>query len=250
MMLQWYFLVHYFNEIWKVKWMLGKEASNANSTIRSMVNAMKKKFLKYWRLSYLTICIPVILDPRCKYKFLEFNLKDELEMEGPKCLANVKRTFRDMFNAFFSAHGDSNIGNEQKTQPSPTNDPWTSWSNHVDEQQRHRTKHNELDSYLKEALVSPNTPIDILQWSMVNRRKYPAISRMARDILAIPASTVASESAFSTGSRVISDHRSRLNSETADALICLQDWMRPSAVSGLTTIQQDLIDDEILGVDP
>ncbi|CAO2034505.1 unnamed protein product, partial [Urochloa humidicola] len=49
---------------------------------------------------------------------------------------------------------------------------------------------------------------------------------MARDMLATPASTVASESAFSSGERVISDYRSRLTSETVEALICLQDWLK------------------------
>ncbi|XP_062206559.1 uncharacterized protein LOC133908510 isoform X2 [Phragmites australis] len=42
----------------------------------------------------------------------------------------------------------------------------------------------------------------------------------------VPASTVASESAFSTGERVINDYRSRLSSDTIEALICLQDWIR------------------------
>ena len=44
----------YFNALWKVKWMLAKEASNENATIRSMVVEMKE-FLKYWKLSYLTM---------------------------------------------------------------------------------------------------------------------------------------------------------------------------------------------------
>jgi hypothetical protein len=43
--------------------MLEKEASNDNTTIRSMVLHMKKKFLKYWKLSHLTMCIPIIPDP-------------------------------------------------------------------------------------------------------------------------------------------------------------------------------------------
>jgi hypothetical protein len=49
---------------------------------------------------------------------------------------------------------------------------------------------------------------------------------LARDILAIPASTVASESAFSSGDKIISEYRSRLTSETVQALVCLQDWIR------------------------
>jgi len=46
-----------------------------------------------------------------------------------------------------------------------------------------------------------------------------------RDILAIPVSTVAYESAFSMGGRVVSLHRSRLHAETVEALMCLQNWM-------------------------
>jgi len=49
---------------------------------------------------------------------------------------------------------------------------------------------------------------------------------MARDLFAAAASTVASESAFSTSGRVISDYRSRLTSKNVEALICLQDWLR------------------------
>ena len=58
-----------------------------------MVEAMQEKFMKYWKLSFLTICIPVILDPRYKFKFLEFCLKSGLESEATRYLAKVKRTF-------------------------------------------------------------------------------------------------------------------------------------------------------------
>jgi len=60
--------------------------------------------------------------------------------------------------------------------------------------------------------------------------EYPTLSRMARDILAVPASTIASESAFSTGSRVLSDFRSRMTTETVEALVCLQDWIRATGM--------------------
>lgn len=77
-----------------------------------------------------------------------------------------------------------------------------------------------------EELTPRKEEVDILQWWKISSSKYPVLSKMARDILAIPASTVPSESAFSTGGRVISDYRSSLAGSTVEALICLQDWFR------------------------
>ena len=47
---------------------------------------------------------------------------------------------------------------------------------------------------------------------------------MAREILSVPVSTVASEASFSAGGRVVSDKRCGLSPETVEALVCLKDW--------------------------
>ena len=52
---------------------------------------------------------------------------------------------------------------------------------------------------------------------------------MVRDILAIPVSTVASESAFSTTGRVLDDFHNNLSPNTVEALICTQDWFRDTS---------------------
>ncbi len=80
--------------------------------------------------------------------------------------------------------------------------------------------------YYKEDILPRVDDFDILTWWKANSLKYPVLSHIARDVLAIPASTVPSENAFSTGGRVINDYRSRLTPEIVEALICLQDWMR------------------------
>ncbi|CAI0381119.1 unnamed protein product, partial [Linum tenue] len=49
---------------------------------------------------------------------------------------------------------------------------------------------------------------------------------MVRDILAVPVSSVASESAFSCGGRVLSPFRSSLSPNIVEALICAEDWIR------------------------
>lgn len=89
---------------------------------------------------------------------------------------------------------------------------------------RFRTK---LDRYLDDELVPYDTEnFKILDWWKVAGTRYPILRKIARDIFAIPISTVASESAFSTSGRVLSEHRSRLTPEILEALMCSQDWMR------------------------
>ena len=63
---------------------------------------------------------------------------------------------------------------------------------------------------------------NLLAWWNVESSKFPTLSKTARDILAVPISTVVTKSAFSTIGRVIGPHRSRLLPETVEALMCLQ----------------------------
>ena len=51
---------------------------------------------------------------------------------------------------------------------------------------------------------------DVIEFWRNNERRWPIVSAIAKDLLTPPVSTVASESAFSAGKRVLSDIRSRL----------------------------------------
>ena len=58
----------------------------------------------------------------------------------------------------------------------------------------------ELDRYLLESFEDPDVEdFDILMWWKMNSSRYRVLSQIACDVLAIPVSTIAFESAFSTG---------------------------------------------------
>ena len=78
-------------------------------------------------------------------------------------------------------------------------------------------KKSELDYYFEE-LRDKSINFNILNWWKVNSAKYPVISIMARDILAISVSTVAFESVFSTEWGVLDQYKSSLKSETTEVL--------------------------------
>ncbi|KAL4349639.1 hypothetical protein AHAS_Ahas10G0062100 [Arachis hypogaea] len=56
---------------------------------------------------------------------------------------------------------------------------------------------------------------------------------MAPEVLAIPISTVASESAFSTGGRVLDPYCSSLIPRMVEALVCTGDWLKEDLFSAL-----------------
>ena len=70
-----------------------------------------------------------------------------------------------------------------------------------------------------------NSDSDILSYWKAIGIKYPTLSNIARDILAVPVTTFALESSFSTGGRCLGPHRARLHPTTLEALICSQDWL-------------------------
>ena len=49
---------------------------------------------------------------------------------------------------------------------------------------------------------------------------------MARDVFAVPVSTVPSESCFSSANRILSDKRSKLGPHVFERLVCLKDWIQ------------------------
>uniref|UniRef100_A0A803N2G1 HAT C-terminal dimerisation domain-containing protein n=1 Tax=Chenopodium quinoa TaxID=63459 RepID=A0A803N2G1_CHEQI len=90
-----------------------------------------------------------------------------------------------------------------------------------------RYSSSELDRYLNDQIGEHELEMDILTWWKMNAHRYPILAHLARDVLAMPISTVASESAFSAGGHHLDSFRSSLTHKMVQALICSQDWLRP-----------------------
>ena len=102
---------------------------------------------------------------------------------------------------------------------------------------------NELTMYLGSDPITiddeDEEDFDILAWWKSFKNKFPVLSAIARDILTIPASTVASEQAFSASGRLIDPRRTMLQEETVETCMCLRDWYQAE------DREQHLIDDDI-----
>lgn len=99
---------------------------------------------------------------------------------------------------------------------------------------------DDLESYLSlgPELVADG---DIAVYWRVKTLTWPRLSRMARDYLAIPATSASSERSFSVGRHLLGLYRHRLRSQTMEACVCLRSWFR----AGLLTnedISRELVD--------
>ncbi|GKC40626.1 zinc finger BED domain-containing protein RICESLEEPER 2-like protein, partial [Tanacetum coccineum] len=74
-------------------------------------------------------------------------------------------------------------------------------------EKREGIKSTEVEIYLRDGTERRDEKFDVLGWWKQNSEKFPILSQVARHVLAMPVSTVSSESAFSTGGRVIDKFR-------------------------------------------
>jgi hAT family C-terminal dimerisation region len=80
-----------------------------------------------------------------------------------------------------------------------------------DDDSQMQTNMNELVSYCLESM-EPDS-IDILGYWKRNETTYPTLAMMARDIFAVPMSTVPFESCFSSANMILTDKRSTLGAK-------------------------------------
>ncbi|GJW42842.1 zinc finger BED domain-containing protein RICESLEEPER 2 [Tanacetum coccineum] len=92
------------------------------------------------------------------------------------------------------------------------------------------TMSSEYEQYLKTDFVSGLQPKDFASYDVLGfwkskENQFPVLSRMAMDILSVQASSVASESAFSTSGRLLTIRRTRLTPESLEMCMCLKDHL-------------------------
>ncbi|GKC72380.1 zinc finger BED domain-containing protein RICESLEEPER 2 [Tanacetum coccineum] len=93
---------------------------------------------------------------------------------------------------------------------------------------------------------------DVLGFWKAKETMFPVISRTAMDILSVQATSVASESAFSTSGRVLSIRRTRLTPASLEMCMCLKDHLDAqerkqdkSTLETLVDFEEEILDAEV-----
>jgi hypothetical protein len=219
------------------------ELKSSDNLLGKMAEDMKAKYEKYWgdvQKMNMLIFVAVVLDPRHKMRFVRWGLNKAYVKDVADTLyKKTEETLYKIFDSYrlFVGQGQtenpahSSQSNEMELAELKAPEDAFAAEVEMDMDLNDNMQKNEVDLYLMENLEKKSPGFDLLNWWKVNSTKYPILGQMARDILAIPLSTVASESAFSTGGRVLNNYRSSLTSKTVEALICTQNWCKSSPVA-------------------
>nr|KYP68859.1 Putative AC9 transposase [Cajanus cajan] len=176
--------------------------------------AKLKKFLsrhchRVCLTTHMWTCL--VLHPRYKLKFMHWLINQRFD---GVVASNLKDKVESSIRLLFEEYNCGRIEFEANSQEARLNEEASDDPYGYNQFFKSTGSHKyELSKYLEEALK-------------LNSGRFPILSNMARDLLVIPISTMASESAFSIGGRVLDAYRSSLTPQMVEALFCMQDWLK------------------------
>ena len=223
----------FFPVIYRIKMTLNEWLMSSNVVISTMAKSMVAKFDAYWNVIHKLMGVAAVLDPRYKMTLLHFYFPLVYPNDFSEQISNIKRLCYELVEEYYTRmykETDTESAVHGTVTSTSKGSSITIDSDHrlfVKRMKTNKTNsfRTELDHYLEEYVLPDNSQFDILLWWKLNGVKYPVLQTIARDILAIPVSTVASESAFSSSGRLVSPHRNRLHPKMIEALMCARSWL-------------------------
>ncbi|KAL6508562.1 hypothetical protein OROGR_023273 [Orobanche gracilis] len=110
------------------------------------------------------------------------------------------------------------------------------WNAYQEDLSRKRTRYQsnayqELENYLTTFDLGalergPDGNNNLLKWWAKKSTIFSVVATIAKEILAIPASTVSVEQAFSVGGYILDERRSRLTPQNLEAQALMNDWVK------------------------
>lgn len=225
----------YFSEICDMHVQLIEWSRSPDDFLSSVALKMKEKFDVFWSKCSMGLAIAAILDPRFKLKLVEYYYGKIYGSTAADRIKEVSSNLKDLFTEYSMAPSSS----DHSVLPSTSNgsrDKLKGFDKFLFETSQSLNVTSDLEKYLEEPIFPRNCDFSILNWWKVHTPRYPILSVVARDFLAIPVSTLGLEVALSNRGRTLDEYRSMLTPDTREALICGQDWLRmePEGMSDLT----------------
>jgi hypothetical protein len=199
----------FFPKICGIYLAIEKWITSSIPKVEEMSALMKEKFNKYWSDVHGLMEIATVLDPRYKLKFMKAFYSTICGEESPVTENEVCRVRTLLYELVLEYQGfmegmatTDGVGAAKRNAVNNEGDDlvFDIFDKFLSEEPEYSTYvRTELDLYLEEPTLPRTQELDIIHWWQYAGVKYPSLRRIARDIMAIPITTVATESVFSTG---------------------------------------------------
>ncbi|GJR81278.1 zinc finger BED domain-containing protein RICESLEEPER 2-like protein [Tanacetum coccineum] len=190
--------------------------------LSSMVKPIKRKLRKYFENMPPIITCAAALNPCFNVSGVDYLIE------------NISRDLEFADDGFATSHQTQSTTAEGSSSQK-SRDPLSRMVHGLTQHKQKKARgdpimSSEYEQYIKTDFVRGLQPkdyesYDVLGFWKTKENQFPVLSRMALDILSVQASSVASESAFSTSGRILSIRRTRLTAESLEMCMCLKDHL-------------------------
>ncbi|CAF1699908.1 unnamed protein product [Brassica oleracea var. botrytis] len=242
-----------YNEIVVIERNLVSLSNRKDGLLKIQAREMRNKFEKYWdgliNMNPLII-IASVLDLRNKMQFACIclaKLYGKDSVESTHLRSSIRTLLKDLYEEYAvkmrpQSQGDS-AGNTSENVEHETGNMFDISDDDEEYEGRdflysemesevtNDEGSSKLDIYLMEIPVprtsdSIRREFDVLLTWRRNSAKYPVLSELVKDVLAVQVSYVASESTFSTSGRILDPYRSCLTPYMIETLVCTHQWLQ------------------------
>lgn len=194
-----------------------KESRHSPEWLKNAAEEMAKKARNYINqvcniFTYMT----AILDPRIKGDLIPDSLNSEnfLDEARTHFMRNYSTSHFSSMSSGYNAQEIEDGGSVSFAEEIARKKRRTSMNSATDE----------LTQYLSEAPAP--IPTDVLEWWKVNSTRYPRLSVMARDFLAVQATSVVPEELFCGKGDEIDKQRICMPHDSTQAILCIKSWIQ------------------------
>ncbi|GJT96583.1 zinc finger BED domain-containing protein RICESLEEPER 2 [Tanacetum coccineum] len=172
--------------------------------------------------------------------------------------------FLGLYNTYYVKYGNPTTQSTSATSSSTQSagNRMTNLLNRLKDHSNKRARNDRLTSseyerYLSSDFISHLRPDEFVGYNVLGFWKekesmFPILSRMAQDMLSVQATSVASESAFSTSGQVLSIRRTRLTLASLEMCMCLKDHLNAqdriqntSSLEHSLDFEEDILEEEV-----
>ncbi|EXX78390.1 hypothetical protein RirG_015410 [Rhizophagus irregularis DAOM 197198w] len=184
--------------------------------VKEVAQEMNDKFNSILGNLYNTSAyLALVLDPCYKTRILPDNINEE---DLKQMLIDKFNNYQDLEKLFDEDNNDTLEGNKRKS---------IGLLDHM-LQKKKKSNNSQSRNEINEYLIIPLEPSNInpCEWWRNHKLHYPLLSKIARDYIGIPSTSVPSEQAFSKSGELINKRRNRLGDSAIEACMCLNSWIQ------------------------